>query len=38
MVKADLARLDPEQEYGPRLDWPSASRPVSLEGASPESR
>ena len=38
MVDADLARLDPEQEYGPRLDWPSASRPVSLEGASPESR
>ncbi len=38
MVEADLARLDPDQEYGPQLDWPSASRPVSLEEASPESR
>ena len=38
MVEADLARLDPDQEYGTQLDWPSASRPVSLEEASPESR
>jgi GDPmannose 4,6-dehydratase len=35
MVDADLARLDPEQQYGPQLDWPSARWPLSLEGASP---
>ncbi len=38
MVDADLARLDPELRYGPELDWPRARRPLTLEGASPESR
>jgi GDPmannose 4,6-dehydratase len=38
MVDADLARLDPERQYGPHLDWPETRGPLSLEGASPESR
>lgn len=38
MVEADLARLDPERRYGPHLDWPESLGPLSLEGASPDSR